>query len=255
MIFPYEYAANIQSTAEEQGFASKELARTEGFPIVALHRPAGEAHSSSGHLYLSSGVHGDEPAGPMALLRLIKENHLPRHLDITVLPLINPTGFALKTRENSAGNDLNRDFRYPQNPETNAVKKYIDTLPDIDLSIALHEDWESSGFYMYAVSPQPAEPKFRKIIDEVSRVGPIETASEIDESPANRGLISPPIEDSMAQRQDWPEAFLLYSKNQHPHLTTETPSSLAIETRIEMQIVALRTAIQMLTDQKSGQSS
>lgn len=243
MISPSEFNKSLVSDATACGFEATRLTEVNGSPINALTRRPIPGSGADFHLYLSSGVHGDEPAGPLALQTILRNDLLPRDIAISVLPLINPTGFEAQTRENANGYDLNRDFRTPANPETLAVKKYIEQLPAIDLSIALHEDWESSGFYMYALSPHPAEPVFRAILSEVAKTGPIETATLIDESEADRGLIYRPILDLIETRQDWPEAFLLYSKNNHIHLTTETPSSLPLDARIDLQIAATLSAI------------
>ncbi|MBK1878622.1 M14 family metallopeptidase [Pelagicoccus mobilis] len=247
MIAPLEFLEEIEAAATAAGFTSTPLGKVESYPIIGLTRPSQQTPPRNFHLYLSTGVHGDEPAGPLALLEILKRDLLPREIQISILPLVNPTGFVTQTRENAQGDDLNREFRTPKNPETLAAKQFIDTLPPFDLSVALHEDWESSGFYMYAVSPSPDDPVFRDILDDTQNSGPIDLAPEIDDSPAQDGLISRPIEGAIESREDWPEAFLLYSKNKHIHLTTETPSSLPIKTRIAMHVTATLSAVKRIT--------
>src|SRR6185369_11084845 len=51
-------------------------------------------------LYISAGIHGDEPAGPLAIRQLLIDNQWPRHVDIWLCPCLNPTGFPLNRREN-----------------------------------------------------------------------------------------------------------------------------------------------------------
>src|SRR5687768_4088372 len=63
------------------------------------------------HLYISSGMHGDEPAGPLAVLRLLEENDWPDDISLFVIPCFNPGGFVRNTRENEDGIDLNLDCR------------------------------------------------------------------------------------------------------------------------------------------------
>jgi len=246
MIHPLIFAEELKDLARRKGFDVAEIANISGHPIIALTRNADRNPDKAASLYLSSGVHGDEPAGPLAIRKLIECDLLPRSLNLSILPLINPIGIEAQTRENGAGHDLNRDFRFPANPETQAAKRFIDALPPIDLSLCLHEDWESKGFYMYGISPHPNNLRFRQIISEVSHIGPIETASEIDGSPAENGLISRSETLDLESRNDWPEAFLLYSSNEHIHITSETPSSLPIEPRVEMQTTLVQSAIKHL---------
>src|SRR5208283_4501935 len=59
-------------------------------------------------------VHGDEPAGAYALLKLLQtlvhQPDLAAGYDLISYPVCNPTGFEDDTRYNRAGFDLNREF-------------------------------------------------------------------------------------------------------------------------------------------------
>lgn len=223
----------------------REIGNVSQIPILVFEKSASVEKSQTLRLYLSSGVHGDEPAGPLALEHLLGKDLLPVDLDLTIIPFINPTGFESQTRENSAGHDLNRDFRYPQNPETRAVKQYLESQPPFDLSITLHEDWESSGFYMYSLSPEPNRTSSQAILDAAKKAGPIDLSPEIDGSPSTQGLIDRPVDFDIEGRDDWPESFLLYSKSRHDHYTFESPSSFPIKKRIEQHVAATLRAIEL----------
>ena len=62
--------------------------------------------AARGGLYISAGIHGDEPAAPLAALRLIQENRWPETAEIILLPCLNPIGFTLNQRENADGDDF-----------------------------------------------------------------------------------------------------------------------------------------------------
>ena len=75
-------------------------------------------------IFANGTHHGDEPSStesvlaiPDYLLRTSTTDASVRSLLETyafyVLPLVNPDGFALNTRENAAGLDINRDYSYP----------------------------------------------------------------------------------------------------------------------------------------------
>jgi len=54
-------------------------------------------------------IHGNECAG-IAVVDLLKTMALPPNIDLWILPMLNPDGFALKTRQNANKVDLNRNF-------------------------------------------------------------------------------------------------------------------------------------------------
>ena len=65
-------------------------------------------------VFVLAGVHGDEPVGVEAALRLLEsladgEVQLTQHR-LLVLPCLNPSGLADETRANRAGQDINRQF-------------------------------------------------------------------------------------------------------------------------------------------------
>ncbi|MBC2607686.1 M14 family metallopeptidase [Pelagicoccus albus] len=256
MLNPTHFNAQLLAAARDQNFAVEELTSHSGYAIYALTRKAAPSGDKPPlRLYLSSGIHGDEPAGPLALLELLESGLLPRDTDIAIVPLINPTGIKAKKRENDNGWDLNRDFRYPKNPETQAVREFIISQAPFHLSVALHEDWESSGFYMYCITPDGDDRLPRKILNEVKKEGPLEPETEIDGHPAENGLITRPADFDLEGRDDWPEAFLLYERSEHVHITTESASSAQLRIRIAQQCQAVKTAIRLLEEKRKNSPS
>ena len=104
-------------------------------------------------VYISAGIHGDEPAGPLAALQLLQEDCWPGDAALWMCPCLNPTGFPLNRRENAQGIDLNRDYRHLETAEVRAHIDWLQRQPSFDLTLCLHEDWESHGFYIYEVNP------------------------------------------------------------------------------------------------------
>ncbi len=99
-------------------------------------------------VYISTGIHGDEPAGPLAALQLLQEDCWPKDAALWMCPCLNPTGFPLNRRENAQGIDLNRDYRHLETAEVQAHTSWLQRQPAFDLTLCLHEDWESRGFYI-----------------------------------------------------------------------------------------------------------
>lgn len=253
MIQPEAFQASISKLAQQRGFEILSAQDDDSTKLVVLFRKA--PCPNPFRLYLSAGIHGDEPAGPLTVENLIAHDSLPYDIEIVICPLINPSGIAAGTRENSLGYDLNRDFRHPLSPESRAIKNFLSDQSPFDLSICLHEDWESSGFYLYAISPDDDQKIPRAILDAVQSVGPLDLSSEIDGNPSHEGLIQRIEEFDPDSREDWPEAFYLYSRFQHTHFTTESPSSAPIELRVEMQKTAILTAIKLVRQKKKDEAS
>jgi len=98
----------FQSSAAAVGFEVETFGRVAGWPLIALSRKSTTAKAQN--IYLSSGIHGDEPAGTLALLQLLQDDALPRRHNYWICPVLNPSGLEARIRENAHGLDLNRPF-------------------------------------------------------------------------------------------------------------------------------------------------
>ena len=107
---PSAFAARFSTAARAAGFCEERFGARDGCPLVAYTRRAPGRHP---RIYLSAGIHGDEPAGPLALLELLTTGAFDHRATWFLVPLLNPTGFTLRTRENAEAIDLNRDYRHP----------------------------------------------------------------------------------------------------------------------------------------------
>lgn len=84
----------------------------QGHPIVSISTgPAGAAAK----VLVIGAVHGDEVAGLRIAQRLVAAG-APPGAQLTVVPTINPDGFAASTRGNARGVDLNRNFPFDWRP-------------------------------------------------------------------------------------------------------------------------------------------
>ncbi len=118
-----------------------------GAPRTLLCAELGDAAARS--IHLSAGVHGDEPAGVLALLQLVENRALDDAFSYRIWPCTNPTGFDARTRTSGEGVDINRTFaRGGTSPEARAIvmsnrdRKFV-------LALDLHEDDEAQETYCY----------------------------------------------------------------------------------------------------------
>ena len=230
--------ADCLDAAEANGWSIHWLETRNDLRLLTLHRAP---KAPQRRIYLSSGIHGDEPAAPLAMLRLITENIWPKDAELWLCPCLNPTGFPANTRENAAGEDLNRDYKHLHTPEIAAQVAWLETLPNLDFTIQLHEDWEAKGFYFYELKMDgtPTEP--RRVLNAVEAVCPIDHSPQIDGRNNDRGLIKPELDPAV--RKLWPEAFWLVMNKTRLSYTCEAPSDFEIEVRVEALVSAARALL------------
>jgi len=159
-----------------------------------------------------------------------------------LLPCLNPTGFPLNRRENAEGVDLNRDYRHLQTGEIRAHVAWLEKQPQFDLTLCLHEDWESHGFYVYELNPDHRPSRAEKMIAEVAKVCPIDLSEVIEGRPAQGGIIRPDLDP--AKRPQWPEAFYLITNKTRQSYTLEAPSDFPLSMRVAALVAGVRVALE-----------
>ncbi len=232
----------IESTARDQGWTADKFLQHGEFKWLALHRAASHrtAHRPS-RVYISTGIHGDEPAGPRAVLRLLEKNFWPSRCDLWLCPCLNPSGFVSNRRENDRGIDLNRDYRHLQSEEIRAHIAWLERQPSFDVCLCLHEDWESNGFYVYELNPDNRPSLAGPIVAEVAKVCPIDRSEMIEGRPAEGGIIRPNLDPE--SRPQWPEAFWLFAHKTRLSYTLEAPSDFPLETRVNALVAGVNAAL------------
>ncbi|MGJ8724857.1 MAG: M14 family metallopeptidase [Roseibacillus sp.] len=236
---PKELLSRFNTTAAQQGFSSQEITPE----IPAYTRP-----SNGPTVLLSSGIHGDEPAGPLAALAFL-ENSPSSDFNWLVTPLLNPTGIALGTRENAEGLDLNRDYHHPRSPEIQAHLAWLAQQPTPDLFISLHEDYDATGFYFYEIQLAGRPTIHPAIFEKVSAHLPIEPGPLIDgrESTGDGWFFKeelPDLTEFTTEEGGYPEALFLSQKGCSLSLTFETPTHAApLETRVNAHLAAIEATM------------
>jgi len=192
-------------------------------------------------IYISAGIHGDEPAGPLAIRELLEENSWPPDIELTAFPCLNPAGFLLNRRENGDGHDLNRQYLHPVALETKAHINWLERQPAFDLCLCLHEDWESHGFYIYELNPQNQPSLAESVIARIKSICPIDTSDLIEGRPAKDGIIRPSLDP--ASRPQWPESFFLITHKTRLSYTLEAPSDFPLAARVAALVVGVKAAL------------
>lgn len=209
-----------------------------GPDLFALHRPSA---AGAPRFYLSAGIHGDEPAGPLAAYELLSSPDLWEGWEVFFFPLLNPGGLRVGTRDSVAGVDLNRDYFHRRSPEIAAHRRMLDRLPRLDVTVCLHEDWEATGVYLYYLHRDGLVDGARRVLAAMGRVIPVDPAAQIDGRPAEQGLIHRRPEEF--EGENWPEAIYLGHHLTDHGYTLETPSSRPIGERVEAHCAGVRAIL------------
>lgn len=230
-----------RAAAPKAGLALEVFAETESLPVLHLFSKKSLPGASS--VYLSAGIHGDEPASTEALLAWVERNStLARSLNLRIFPCLNPWGLIHNKRTDAEGCDLNRCYRDCSKPLV-AKHRSLVQKSNYDLALILHEDYDAQGAYLYETSP--VKPHWgERIIGAMARHMPPDPRRRIDTSHARDGIIRRRI--TAETMPDWPEAFLLHFQGTKRVFTLETASEFHIDTRVEAHVAAIDAAIALI---------
>ncbi len=228
------------TAARLHGWSLEELTPDLKPPVHACVRHSSAATRHTGRIYISTGIHGDEPAGPLAARQLLQDNQWPAAAELWLCPCLNPGGFLLNRRENANGIDLNREYLQPRATETLAHIDWLQRQPGFDLCLCLHEDWEAAGFYVYELNPDNRPSLAEAMVKAVAEVCPIDPSDMIEGRPALNGIIRPSVDPR--SRPQWPEAFFLLTHKTRLSYTLEAPSDFPLSSRVAALVAAVRAA-------------
>jgi murein peptide amidase A len=229
------------AAARAHGWSIEEIPAGSKPNLIAVTRKASAAARKTKRVYISAGIHGDEPAGPLAARELLRENRWPAHLELALLPCLNPTGFVRNSRENEDGIDLNREYLQAKAPETRAHLSWLDRQAQFDLCLCLHEDWESHGFYVYELNPDRQSSLAEPMVAAAAEVCPIDLSELIEGRDAMKGIIRPSLDPRA--RPLWPESFYLITHKTRLSYTLEGPSDFPVTARVAALVAAVRAAV------------
>lgn len=238
----HDYRALIrewQALVKLAGLRMRVFAKVGELPVyyVTSRDPARDPRPT---IYLSAGIHGDEPGAPWGLLAWAKENVARLQRDrFLIFPVLNPHGLILNTRNDQDGADLNRSFNVPGHPLVAAWREVVDDR-QLALALCLHEDYDGQGCYLYELNPR-AKVVGHQILADCETVLPTDQRKRIDGRSAKNGLI---VRRSLPEMPGHPEAIVLHLLGAPLTLTFESPSEFSLHDRIEVQKTFIRSALE-----------
>lgn len=227
-----------------------------GAPRTLLCVEVGDATAPT--IALAAGVHGDEPAGPAALLAMLEDDAFDPRYAYRIYPCTNPSGYALGTRASAEGIDVNRTFgRGGQSPEARAIVT-ANRDRKFALSLDLHEDCDAVGFYCYDYTSDGCGAAAIAAIDAAglpvqSLDGDYDLGFALPAGTVayERGIVrADPVAEAAALGA-LTYTLALARNAASRALTFETPSKAPWETRLAMHRTAVSAAVASLS-QTSG---
>jgi hypothetical protein len=193
-------------------------------------------------LYLSAGIHGDEPAGTEGLYAWANQNwKILSKIPVVIYPCLNPWGLMENSRFTLEGKDLNRQWDKGEDASITEIMKRTSGA-QFSLAVNLHEDYDAHGIYLY----EPPTGKKRddlasQILDSGSEYIPIDSRKKIEGRWARGGIIRPA--PSSLPKEGLPEAAFLQESRADRTFVFETPSELDLRVRIQAQVAMLEKAV------------
>ncbi|MFN7141385.1 MAG: succinylglutamate desuccinylase/aspartoacylase family protein [Limisphaerales bacterium] len=184
-----------------------------------------------------AAIHGDEPAGALAVAEFMKllatDPELGFDYTVHAYPICNPTGFEDGTRFSRNGRDLNREFwRNSQQPEVQLLEQELRTRRFNGI-IQLHADDTSDGLYGFVRGHTLTENILRPALLESGKILPRNVNAQIDGFAARDGIIYDLYEGVLgAPARIQPEPF---------EIVFETPGLAPLQLQVDAFVVALKT--------------
>ena len=249
----HHYAGLIQrwrAVARSSGLVMTSYGNHDGFPIYVLRTRRPKAGLPS--IYLSSGIHGDEPAGPEGILAWAQRHpEMLRRGRYTIFPCLNPWGLTMNTRTDASGVDLNRQFHDSQLPAFRALHELI-ADQRYDLALALHEDYDAQGIYIYELNSSRI-PHSPDLLAAARHILPADPRRKID----GRQLTQPGyLHRNVTRRKlpDGPEAIFLARGRVDLCFTIETPSEFSLDRRVRAQRTIIQAAVKIVLNRVASDS-
>jgi predicted deacylase len=199
-----EYVERLRMNAQGARLERYGCVVEEGreYPLLSLHTEGRR------RLVITSGFHGEEPSGPLTLMRRLPEvlaYARAQDVALDVFPCINPSGFEAGTRYNRSGEKPNNDFlRYEVAPggawkdqladgeaflrwelydggpkETRAVRTALHALPLPHAALDIHQDNYIPGSLTYAYVFGPSGP-YLPLVEASARHAAVAASLAVD---------------------------------------------------------------------------
>ena len=233
-----------RAVASRAGLVMRRFATVPAFNLYCVRS---KSLPRTGAIYISAGIHGDEPAATEALITWAEANpRLLRRRPFLLIPCINPWGLVNNSRSDSRRRDLNRVFQDDSVAEIAALKRVIGRRR-FSLALTLHEDYDGLGIYIYelqGLTPYWGETLLKAAAPHV----PIDPRPLIETRECVNGLVRRELDMKLFEEIGLPEAVYLHLQGCRRVFTVETPSEYGLDRRVRAHIAVIDKCMQKQKD-------
>ena len=225
-----------RAVARAAGLQVRFLAQADDYKTWYLKT---KSLGANGGLYVSAGIHGDEPGGPEALVTWAEKNaRILAQLPCMIFPCLNPWGLVNNRRIDQEGRDLNRLFHRDDVPVISAVKMLVKSR-QFDIALMLHEDYDGQGIYLYET--ERARPFWAESLVRIAAgFIPVDRRERIDRRKCTRpGIVRRKVNMKTFVKIGFPEAIHFHLFHSKRTFTIETPSEFALDQRVAAQVAII----------------
>jgi predicted deacylase len=237
------FYAQLAEEVNRLGLKKNTLGSVDSFAIN-LYQSASQ-RSDLPSLLISAGFHGEEAAGPWGMLHFLRglQPALFERVNLSLLPLVNPTGFKAGHRFNRFGENPNRGFTLENgkptpNEHTSLEGKLLLEHAQLlcaasrDGILTCHEDVLMNETYVYSFEPTQTPGRFSLgLRDALGQYFKLAKDGFIDECPVTDGVIFNHFDTSF-------EAFLVRSGAKLA-ACSETPGQEDFDRRVQANSAAM----------------
>ena len=215
--------------------------------IILISRKRGD-HLPS--LLISAGFHGEEPAGIWAILKflLFVDEEEINHVNLSFLPIVNPTGIRDISRNNYLNENPNSNFCHntdvteKPSEEGCILLRHLEKLKILanDGFVSLHEDEDFDKFYLYTFENSDTPGDFSNMLRAAETQFFISVPDGyVENDKVMNGIIYKSCDGSFED--------LMFHQGIPCTACTETPGKLDINLRIEANMHIIKQTIKYMS--------
>lgn len=232
------WSQRLYAIAALRGLDLQQLGRVDGDPLLWI-APSGSSEARPRRL-IASGFHGEEPAGPWGVLAFLEtvSEELLGACALTLLPLVNVSGFRAGRRLNERGENPNRGYlpgAEAASREGLLLMEHADLLTEAagDGLLSCHEDVLLQHGYLYANEhgERPGAWALRLLATH-AEFFPIHPDGEVDGCTVRDGIVFNQADTSF---ESW-----LFERGASHTACVETPGQADFMRRVAAQAAMMR---------------
>lgn len=247
------YQNSLLKVSAERGFWLKPLGYLDGYITWLVLTRKQVVSDTSKRLLIGAGIHGEEQAGPLAILKWLQESdeETIAKANVSFLPIMNCYGFANKKRYGLSGISTNGGMgahkTQEPSPEGQILVNNIGILRPLaeDGFMSLHEDVTVKESYLYTLEHDEEPTKFTKglrkelskyfpkVYEGIAWIGPNEKTGP----PCRKGLVYNFMDEGL-------EA-LMFQLGVPKCAVPETPGMAPLKKRVEAHVAMINKFIDL----------